>query len=41
MTSYVDAQNAFGATIRTGFICKAKGTGPDASKYLLLSLEMD
>ena len=33
LSSYVDAQNAFGGEVRTNFICVVEGSGDDASGY--------
>jgi len=31
LSSYVDAQNGFGANIRSDFVCVVEGSGPDIS----------
>ena len=33
LVSYVDAENAFGGTVRTRFICEVEGSGEDISGY--------
>ena len=33
MVSYVDAQNAFGGTVRAGFRCEVTGSGEDVAGY--------
>jgi len=33
LQSYVDAQNAFGALIRTNFVCTAEGSGAELDGY--------
>jgi hypothetical protein len=44
VTSYVDAQNAFGATIRNNWRCEIQytcGESGDQSNWRLISLDLD
>ena len=41
LRSYVDSQNAFGATVRTNFDCVVTGTGNDLGNYRLVSLDAE
>ena len=39
LRSYVDSDNAFGATLRTDFDCVVSGTGDEISGYELVRLD--
>jgi hypothetical protein len=41
LASYVDAQNAFGATIRTQFRCLVEGSGPEINNYRIVDVTLD
>ena len=40
LASYVDAQNGFGAIVRTNFVCDVTGSGSEVSDYRLSNLAM-
>ena len=40
LRSYVDAENAFGGEVRTGFLCLVEGTGEDSGSYSVVDFQV-